>query len=66
MFASFFKCLKCGAERKVAVASVVCISSVRLLRALPVKKSLKTFAVQKAAGDVTGALFLSPGVAEEY
>lgn len=66
MFASSFKCLKCGAERKVAVASVVCISSVRLLRALPVKKSLKTFAVQKAAGDVTGALFTSPGVAEEY
>lgn len=47
------------------MASVVSISSVRLLRALPVE-NLSTFAVQKAAGDVTGALFLSPGVAEKY
>lgn len=47
------------------MASVVSISSVRLLRALPVE-NLSTFAVQKAAGDVTGALFLSPVVAEEY
>lgn len=65
MFASSFKCLKCGAERRDAVASVVSISSVRLLRALPVE-NLSTFAVQKAAGDVTAALFLSPVVAEEY
>lgn len=57
VFASFFKCLKWGAERRDAVASVVCISSVWLLRALPVENLSKLLRFRKPLV-MSQALFL--------